>query len=187
MGKGRSVERSNALFERRNPKESLAARTGRKEENRTSFPLASPSSLLRLCVVIAVSPPTKPRPHRSGKSTAILDRLVQFMTQKALIVRTGPDGHDGLKELNIELERGWRVARVSAMGGAGDEAGESTHAALVILERRERDRPSPAAAVAALEEIGAESEEVVEQVVEEAVEGNGANPFENRSHASGNA
>jgi hypothetical protein len=103
------------------------------------------------------------------------------MTQKALIVRTGPEGHDGLKELNIELERGWRVARVSAMGGAGEAAGESTHAALVVLERQERDRPGPAAAVAALEEIGAESEEVVEQVVEEAdelVEGNGAEPLD---------
>jgi hypothetical protein len=95
------------------------------------------------------------------------------MAQKALIVRTGPDGHDGLKELNLELERGWRVVRVSAMGGTGDAEEALTHAALVILERRDRDRPTPAAAVAALEEIGAESEEVVEQVVE----GNGADPL----------
>lgn len=103
------------------------------------------------------------------------------MTQKALIVRTGPDGHDGLKELNIELERGWRVARVSAMGGAGETDEGPSHAALVILERRDRDQPGPAAAVAALEEIGAESEEVVEQVVEEAdnfVEGNGTDPLD---------
>jgi len=103
------------------------------------------------------------------------------MTQKAVIVRTGPEGHDGLDELNIELERGWRVARVSAMGGAGDPAEGPTHAALVILDRRERDEPSPAAAVAALEEIGAESEEVVEQVVEEGVEGNGAEPIDGSS------
>lgn len=40
------------------------------------------------------------------------------MPQKALIVRTGPDGHEGLKELNLELERGWRVATVSPMGGS---------------------------------------------------------------------
>jgi hypothetical protein len=103
------------------------------------------------------------------------------MTQKALIVRTGPEGHDGLKELNLELERGWRVARVTAMGGAGDVDEEApTHAALVVLEREDRDQPSPAAAVAALEEIGQESNEVVEQVVEEAdefVEDNGADPF----------
>jgi hypothetical protein len=106
------------------------------------------------------------------------------MTQKALIVRTGPEGHDGLKELNIELERGWTVAEVSSMGGADTSAEAPTHAALVILERRDPDRPTPAAAVAALEEIGKESEEIVEQVVEEAedvVEGNGTNPFENAS------
>jgi hypothetical protein len=103
------------------------------------------------------------------------------MTQKAVIVRTGPDGHDGLKELNLQLERGWRVARMRPMGGASTEDEGPSHAALVILERRERDRPSPAAAVAALEEIGEESEEVVEQVVEEAdeiVEGNGAEPLD---------
>lgn len=106
------------------------------------------------------------------------------MTQKALIVRTGPDGHDGLEELNIELERGWRVVRVSAMGGAGETDEGPTHAALVILERRERDRPNPDAAVAALEEIGEESEEVVEQIVEDAnevVEGNGADPLDSSS------
>ena len=101
------------------------------------------------------------------------------MTQKALIVRTGPDGHDGLEELNIQLERGWRVAETTPMGGAETEADGPTHAALVVLERRDPDRPTPTAAVAALEEIGEESEEVVEQVVEEAeevVEGNGAGP-----------
>lgn len=106
------------------------------------------------------------------------------MTQKAVIVRTGPEGHDGLDELNIALERGWRVARVSAMGGAGETTDDPTHAALVILERRERDQPSPDAAVAALEELGAESEEVVEQVVEEAeevVEGNGTDPIDDSS------
>ncbi len=98
------------------------------------------------------------------------------MTQKALIVRTGPDGHDGLKELNLELERGWRVARIAAMGGAGDVKEAPGHAALVILERRDPDRPAPAAAVAALEEIGSKSEKAVEHVMEEAtelVEGNG--------------
>ena len=99
------------------------------------------------------------------------------MTQKALIVRTGPDGHDGLEELNIELERGWRVARVTAMGGACTEERTVTHAALVILERGDHDRPTPAAAVAALEELGTESEGVIEQVVQDAdeiVEDNGA-------------
>lgn len=101
------------------------------------------------------------------------------MTQKALIVRTGPEGHDGLEELNIELERGWQVAKVAPMGGAGSTGDAPTHAALVILERRDPDQADPLAAVAALEEIGEESEEVIEHVVEEAegvVEGNGTEP-----------
>lgn len=96
-----------------------------------------------------------------------------------MIVRTGPDGHDGLEELNIELERGWQVAEVSPMGGAQTQAESPTHAALVILERRDPDRPTSSAAVAASEEISEESDEVVEQVVEEAedvVEGDGADP-----------
>lgn len=97
------------------------------------------------------------------------------MTQKALIVRTGPDGHDGLEALNAELDRGWRVAEVSPMGGADTTASGPTHAALVILERRERRDATPAAAVAALEELGAESQ-IVEEVVndpEDGIEGNG--------------
>jgi hypothetical protein len=101
------------------------------------------------------------------------------MTQKAIIVRTGPSGHDGLEELNIELERGWQVAEVAPMGGAAPTDEGPTHAALVVLERRDPDRPTPTAAVAALEEIGDESEDVVEQVVEEPeriVEDNGAGP-----------
>jgi len=103
------------------------------------------------------------------------------MTQKAIIVRTGPGGHDGLDELNIELERGWQVAEIAPMGGAATQDGGPTHASLVILERRDPDRPTPTAAVAALEELGAESEEAVEQVVEESeglLEGNGAGPPE---------
>lgn len=101
------------------------------------------------------------------------------MAQKALIVRTGPEGHDGLQELNIELERGWTVSDVAPMGGAGSTNGGPTHAALVILDRRDQNHPKPVAAVAALEEIGKESEKVVEHVVEEAedvVEGDGAEP-----------
>lgn len=101
------------------------------------------------------------------------------MTQHAVIVKTGPDGNSGLEKLNVKLERGWRVAEVTAMGGADADANTPTHAALVILERRDPDRPAPAAAVAALEKIGEESEEVVEQVVEEAediVDENNGNP-----------
>jgi hypothetical protein len=100
------------------------------------------------------------------------------MTQKAVIVRTGPDGHDGLEALNIELERGWRVAEVTPMGGAETAATAPTHAALVILERRERRDATPDAAVAALEELGAESE-IAKEVVdtpEDGIEDNGTDP-----------
>ncbi len=101
------------------------------------------------------------------------------MTQKALIVRTGPDGHDGLEALNVELDRGWRVAEVSPMGGADTAAAAPTHAALVILERRERRDETPSAAVAALEELGAEST-VVEEVVDDSGDlDNGSSPLEN--------
>lgn len=99
------------------------------------------------------------------------------MTQKALIVRTGPDGHDGLEELNIELERGWRVAKVAPMGGAAGPAETPCHAALVILEHS--DEEAPTLAVEALERFGHGAESVVEEVAEdpnEMVEGNGTEP-----------
>ena len=101
------------------------------------------------------------------------------MTQKAIIVRTGPDGHDGLEALNIELERGWRVAQVAPMGGAAGPAETPCHAALVILERGDSERP--ALAVEALERIERGGESVVEEVAEdpsEMVEGNGTEPPE---------
>jgi hypothetical protein len=134
----------------------------------------------------AIAPflPNKPGPPSFKFRFLFPPNTPGAMTQKALIVRTGPAGHDGLEELNIELERGWAVADVSPMGGAATDADTPTHAALVILERRGPDRPTPTAAVAALEEIGEESEDVVEQVVEETegiVEGNGADPFEDQS------
>jgi len=101
-------------------------------------------------------------------------------TQKALIVKTGPSGHEGLEALNIELERGWRVAEVSPMGGAGQGAANS-HAALVILESRDLDEPKPAVAAEQIQRVEKEAEEVVEEVVEEVddvMEGDGANPGE---------
>ena len=86
------------------------------------------------------------------------------MTQKALIVRTGPDGHEGLKELNVHLEKGWRVATVSPMGGAGEAAGAPCHAALVVLERRGSDETATVA-VEALERAESEAQSVVEEVM----------------------
>ncbi len=99
------------------------------------------------------------------------------MTQKALIVRTGPDGHEGLKELNLELERGWRVARVSPMGGAGDAGDGPCHAALVVLERR--DGEGATVAIEAVERAEREATSVVEEVMRDmgkVIEGNGADP-----------
>jgi hypothetical protein len=61
------------------------------------------------------------------------------MQQKALIVMAHPDWTNGLDELNMALQRGWRVARLSPMGGAGVIAYKGTpeacFAALVVLER----------------------------------------------------
>ncbi|MFO8099662.1 MAG: hypothetical protein R6T83_08610 [Salinibacter sp.] len=100
------------------------------------------------------------------------------MTQKALIVRTGPDGHEGLEDLNIELERGWRVAQVAPMGGAAGPAETPCHAALVVLERRDEGE-APTLAVEALERFGHGAESGVEEVASapsEGIEGNGTEP-----------
>jgi hypothetical protein len=101
--------------------------------------------------------------------------------QRALIVRVGPEHTDGLEELNIELQRGWRVAEVAPLGGTGlDESGEAPApflAALVIIERSDQQTNDPMT-MEAVEEITEvetrEPEEVVREVVEEAVEENGA-------------
>lgn len=100
------------------------------------------------------------------------------MTQKALIVRTGPNGHEGLETLNIELERGWRVANVVPMGGACTSNDVPCHAALVILEHRD-DESTPTLAVEAVEQARREGEEILKIVEEssEVVEGNGADPL----------
>jgi hypothetical protein len=100
------------------------------------------------------------------------------MTQKALIVRTGSEGHEGLKKLNRNLERGWRVATVSPMGGAG-EAGEApSHAALVVLEQRGE---GTTVAVEAVERAEREASSIIEEVMRDmgnVIEGNGADPGE---------
>jgi hypothetical protein len=101
------------------------------------------------------------------------------MTQKALIVRTGPDGHDGLEALNIALERGWRVAKVAPMGGAAGPADTPCHAALVILERA--DQHQPTLAVEALERIERGGGSIREDVLndpDEVVEDNGTEPLD---------
>ncbi len=99
------------------------------------------------------------------------------MTQKALIVRTGPDGHEGLKELNLELERGWRVVNVSPMGGAGVADDAPCHAALVVLEQRPDEGAT--VAVEAVERAESKAKSVVEEVMRDmgkVIEGNGADP-----------
>lgn len=102
------------------------------------------------------------------------------MTQKALIVRTGPNGHEGLQTLNRQLKEGWRVATVSPMGGAGPAEAAPCHAALVVLERRSPDK-RPTVAVEALERAGREAKTLVEEVMRDvgkAIEGNGADPHD---------
>jgi len=102
------------------------------------------------------------------------DGMSMKSTQKALIIRTGPDGHDGLEELNIELERGWRVVKVTSMGGAGGATSSPVIAALVILEHRDERPEEPVMTAKAVEE---ETEKAVEEIVEESyeiTEGDGA-------------
>ena len=95
------------------------------------------------------------------------------LEQRALIVRADATDTEGLTALNVELQRGWRVAHVTPLGGTGlDETGEASTpflAALVIIERS-TDKPGAPAAVEALkqiEEVEDEPEEIAEDVVEE--------------------
>ena len=88
--------------------------------------------------------------------------------QKALIVRCCPDSMHGLDELNVQLNRGWRVHHVAPMGAAGVGARDgspSLHfAALVILEREREDEAG----------LLEEAEEEVEEVLDELTEGDGS-------------
>lgn len=102
------------------------------------------------------------------------------MEQRALIVRVGPDHTTGLDELNIELQRGWRVAEVTPMGGTGlDDSGDAPTpflAALVIIESSEQEANGPLTATAVKEVKLREEEkpqEVVREVVKEVMEPNG--------------
>ena len=89
--------------------------------------------------------------------------------QKALIVRTGTKDADGLDELNIELERGWRVAEISPMGGAGG-GDVPVLAALVILEHSDRPEHEPQLATEAVEQVEENPDEVVDDVVDDVVD-----------------
>lgn len=80
--------------------------------------------------------------------------------QKAVIVTTGSERARGLDELNIALGRGWRVARISPMGGSGASRKEPRFAALVIIEREEN------ASADVLHQVEEEPEEIVDEIVE---------------------
>lgn len=83
--------------------------------------------------------------------------------QHAIVVRYTPTETLGLHELNVRLQRGWRVVEIETLGGTlNDQAGSM--GALVIIERSS----SPEAAAASLEE------EKPKEVVEELPEGNGS-------------
>lgn len=81
---------------------------------------------------------------------------VPGMQQKALIITTGSKKPKGLDELNIALERGWRVTSVSPMGGSGASKEEPRFAALVVIERYSE---TPSAVLLAVED---ESDEIAE-------------------------
>jgi hypothetical protein len=93
--------------------------------------------------------------------------------QKALIVRTGPAGHDGLDALNDELRRGWQVVHVTSMGGAAVGAADGPPAlavaALVVLERAPEQPDEAALAAEALGEALDDTDSAVDEVVEEAL------------------
>lgn len=99
--------------------------------------------------------------------------------QRALIIRVGPAHTNGLDELNVELQQGWRVVKVTPLGGTGlDEHGDASVpflAALVVIERRQR-KDEPPVAVKALEKI-----KEVEDEPKEVVEENGTSPLKNPS------
>ena len=86
--------------------------------------------------------------------------------QKALVVLAGPGRTYGLDELNIALERGWRVVHATAMGGAAATRAESgadqNFAALVIIERAETGA------------VALQQAEEAEELIEEIVEGDGS-------------
>lgn len=85
--------------------------------------------------------------------------------QKAFVVRIRPDSTHGLDELNVQLGRGWCVAEVAPLGGAGVGSHEDTPelclAALVVIERHEDEAA----------EVMAQAEEETEEIVDELVEG----------------
>jgi hypothetical protein len=98
------------------------------------------------------------------------------LEQRALIVRTNATDADGLATLNVELERGWRVAHVTPLGGTGlDENGEAPTpflAALVIIERNTDERGG-AAAIKAVEDFD-EANDEPDDLADDVMEGDGA-------------
>ena len=84
--------------------------------------------------------------------------------QKAVIVRAGAESTEGLDELNVLLNRGWKVQHVAPMGAAGVGAPDGPavlhFAALVVLERPQRAEATLAAA-----------EEEIEEVIDDLLEG----------------
>lgn len=84
--------------------------------------------------------------------------------QKAYLIQTSPTAVHGLDDLNIALERGWRVASTCPLGGAaagGSEEQGFSVGCLVIVERNERHAPAVI--------------DTIEEEVDELLEGDGAN------------
>ena len=89
--------------------------------------------------------------------------------QKALIVKDAPETTHGLDELNLHLRRGWRVRHAVPMGAAGlsQQGAECApcFAALIVIERDDRGEA----------DMLLEAEEEMEGLIEEIMEGDGAN------------
>lgn len=88
------------------------------------------------------------------------------VTQKALIIRVGPEKQQGVDDLNIELRRGWRVVHTTPLGGTGlnaeGQASEPFLAALVIIEHRGEEKMAATAEATEEEEEANRMEEIVE-------------------------
>lgn len=83
--------------------------------------------------------------------------------QKALVVREGPGGSQGLDVLNAHLKRGWRVQHLAPMGGSGTPEGTPFLATLVVIERSGQRAA----------EMVVEAEEEVDGFIDDVVDGDG--------------
>lgn len=92
--------------------------------------------------------------------------------QKAMIVMGHPGEMHGLDDLNLALQRGWRVVHVTPMGGAGagtkDGGAGLCFAAFVVIER------TPTAEVEVEEELLEQIDDLPDEVIGGLIDGDAA-------------